>query len=106
MVDAIAILLLKKFYSMQTFKTSKAKEKILSKIRKGLSNYKLPMPFPEVESESVTSVFNQPGNSVEETFAEEFSKLGGKFIYCENEQELLENIHNLYDARGWKQLLC
>jgi L-lactate dehydrogenase complex protein LldG len=91
---------------MQTFKTSKAKEKILSKIRSGLNGYKLPMPFPEAEAESVNSVFKKQELSAEETFAEEFTKLGGKFVYCDNEQEFLENLHSLYDSRGWKDLLC
>jgi L-lactate dehydrogenase complex protein LldG len=32
--------------------------------------------------------------------------LGGKFVFCDNEQQLLEGITNLYDTRGWTQLFC
>jgi len=91
---------------MQILKTSRSRENILSRIRKGLSEESLPIPFPEAEKESVKNLFTNDGFTVEETFADAFIKLGGKFVYCDNEQELLENIHNLYESRGWKQLLC
>jgi L-lactate dehydrogenase complex protein LldG len=91
---------------MQTFKTSKAKEKILSKIRNGLSKGALPMPFPEVEKEDTNTIYHFEDVTPEEAFAEAFNKLGGKFIFCENEEELLEGIHSLYDVRGWKDVIC
>lgn len=92
---------------MQLFKTSKAKENILRKIRTGLQQASLPMPFPEVDKEAVQKAFaTSPDMLPEEQFATEFIKLGGKFIFCENEQELLDDIHILYDQRGWQQLLC
>ena len=91
---------------MSTFKTSKAREKILSKIRTGLSKAKSPMPFPEAEQGNVAALYSHTGLSPEETFAEAFTALGGKFVFCMNEQELLENINALYDSRGWKELIC
>ena len=90
---------------MQTFKTSVARENILSRIRKGLGGQPLPMPFPEAEKEN-DDVYARSGVAAEEVFAEEFIKLGGKFVFCENEQELLDNINILYENNGWKQLLC
>jgi L-lactate dehydrogenase complex protein LldG len=91
---------------MQPLKTSKAKERILGKIRKGLSNEQVPLPFPEAEKENRRHVFEKTEHSIEEQFAEAFIKLGGRFIFCNNEQELLYNIHALYDERGWTELLC
>jgi L-lactate dehydrogenase complex protein LldG len=91
---------------MQTFKTSKSRENILSKIHKNLSQHPLPMPFPEADRESVADVFATSDVSIEETFADAFIRLGGRFIFCENEQDLMNNINSLYDSRGWKQLLC
>jgi L-lactate dehydrogenase complex protein LldG len=91
---------------MQTLRTSKSKEKILSKIRNGLSKAKLEMPFPEVERESMDQIFEKSDLTPEEVFANEFIRLGGKFVFCENEHELLENINALYDNRGWNDLLC
>ncbi|MBS1589968.1 MAG: LUD domain-containing protein [Bacteroidetes bacterium] len=90
---------------MQTLKTSAAREKILGKIRNGLSTAKLPMPFPEVERNDA-DVYAATHLSADELFAEEFIKLGGKFVFCANEQELLDSIHSLADSRGWKQVLC
>jgi L-lactate dehydrogenase complex protein LldG len=89
---------------MQTFKTSKGRENILSKIRKGLSEQSLPMPFPEAEKES--NIYSASELSNEELFAENFIKLGGKFVFCSNEQELLENIGTLYETREWHHMLC
>jgi len=90
---------------MQTFKTSVARENILSKIRKGLAGEPLPMPFPEAEKES-DEVYVNTGIANEELFAEEFIKLGGKFVFCGNEQELMDSINILYENNGWKELLC
>ncbi|MDR3680083.1 MAG: LUD domain-containing protein [Flavipsychrobacter sp.] len=92
---------------MQTLKTSVSKENILSRIRKGLSEDKLPMPFPEVDKDAIKDVFaKDEDSSLEETFATAFINLGGKFIFCDNEDDLAEGIVTLYDNRGWKQLLC
>ena len=90
---------------MQTFKTSVARENILARIRKALSEDKLPMPFPEAEKDT-SGLYTAAGAEVEEVFASEFIKLGGKFIFCDSEQDLLDNINILYENSGWKQLLC
>ena len=91
---------------MHTLKTSQAREKILSRIRSGLNKARLPLPFPEAEQENKAGIYSSSAVSPEEQFADEFIKLGGKFVYCENEQEFLDNIHNLYDSRGWEEVLC
>lgn len=90
---------------MQTFKTSKARENILRRIRNGLAGQPLPMPYPEAEKEG-QAIYTGNDTAPEEIFAEAFIKLGGKFIFCDNEQELLNNIVILYENRGWQQLLC
>ncbi|MBA3829708.1 MAG: LUD domain-containing protein [Taibaiella sp.] len=90
---------------MLTLKTSKARENILAKIRKGLNEGTVAIPFPEVEKDT-SPVFAKSDLSPEETFAEAFIQLGGKFVFCENEQELLGHIADLYESRQWKQLLC
>lgn len=91
---------------MQTFKTSQAKENILRKIREGLRGHALPMPFPEVDNTPAGQALVPAGNMPETDFAEAFIKLGGKFVFCDNEQDLMDSIHALYDQRGWQQLLC
>lgn len=90
---------------MQTFKTSKARENILAKIRKELNGKAVDMPYPETEKRK-ESVYPANEMSLEETFATNFNDLGGKFIFCENEAELVENVLSLSDSRGWKKILC
>lgn len=90
---------------MQSLKTSKAKENILGRIRKSLSNQSLPMPFPEVDKQPA-DVYADTGLFPEEQFAESFNALGGKFVFCANEQELMEQVTALYDTMQWKQLFC
>jgi len=90
---------------MQTFKTSKARENILSRIRKGLGGQPLPMPFPDVEKDN-SAVYPGAAHAPEELFAEAFIGLGGKFIFCENEQDLIDSIVMLNASRDWQQLLC
>lgn len=91
---------------MASLTTSKARENILRKLRAGLERATLPMPFPEVEHADAGGAFADSGLSLEETFAAEFIKLGGKFVYCANEHELLEGMAALHDSAGWNQLLC
>ncbi len=90
---------------MQILKTSKARENILAKIRKGLGSDKLPMPFPEAEKVN-EALYMPPTQSAEEQFAEQFIALGGKFIFCDSEQSFMENIAVLAELKGWKQVLC
>jgi L-lactate dehydrogenase complex protein LldG len=79
-------------------KVSSAKENILKKIRQALSN-PVPVPFPH--SEGTNSIFLNPGE-LEVKFAEEFSALQGKFLYCASEEELFAGLQALIQARKWK----
>lgn len=86
--------------------SARARENILRKLRTGLEQGALPIPFPEVAHLPAEKAFANNGASLEETFATEFIKLGGKFVFCENEQELMYAILALYDDQEWHQLLC
>ncbi len=90
---------------MQTFKTSKGKENILSRIRKELNDASTSIPFPEAEK-SGAPLYAWPIEDMEETFVSAFAKLGGKFVFCENELELMQNILLLKESRGWDDMLC
>lgn len=92
---------------MQTFKTSKAKENILRKLRMALQEESLPMPFPEAEKQSVSSLFTTHTDiTPEESFAAEFTKAGGHFVFCNTQEDLLENLKLLAESRNWTQVLC
>jgi L-lactate dehydrogenase complex protein LldG len=82
---------------------SPAKENILKKIRKALSN-STPLPFPK--SEGSESVFQPVQQELEVEFAEQFSKLQGRFIYCINRQELAFQLSSLVKKMDWHKVYC
>lgn len=82
---------------------SPSKENILKKIRKALT-HSTPLPFPQ--SEGSNSVY-QPSvqeNAVE--FAERFTSLQGKFVFCLNQQELAFQLNSLIRKQGWQKVFC
>lgn len=90
---------------MPIFKTSRARENILSRIRKGLAAAPAPMPYPDAEKDPV-AFFADSGLPADEAFADAFIRLGGKYVFCDNEQDVMDNIALLYEARGWRTMLC
>ncbi|HXS59101.1 MAG TPA: lactate utilization protein [Hanamia sp.] len=84
-------------------KVSSSKEKILKKIREALSN-PVPLPFPK--SEGVASVFKRKEEDLEMIFAEEFTKLSGKFAFCMNDADLKFQLKSLVAQKKWDHIYC
>lgn len=82
---------------------SPSKENILKKIRQALKE-STPLPFPQ--SEGTNSVFQPLKQEAEVEFAEQFTKLQGKFIYCLNQQELAFQLNSLIKKQNWKKVYC
>ena len=82
---------------------SPAKENILKRIRKALSN-PVPLPFPQ--SEGTNSVFMPATEDLEVLFAQEFTSLQGKFAFCVNEEDLLNQVKQLIAAKEWTKIYC
>ncbi len=82
---------------------SPAKENILKRIRKALSQ-STPLPFPK--SEGVETVFHRSAQEPEIEFAEQFTKLQGRFIYCINQQELAFQLGSLIRKMDWQKVYC
>ncbi|MEO7983137.1 MAG: lactate utilization protein [Bacteroidota bacterium] len=82
---------------------STSKENILKKIRKALS-HSTPLPFPQ--SEGNQSVFQPLEQEPEVEFAEQFTKLQGKFIYCINPQEFAFQLGSLAKKQNWEKIFC
>lgn len=82
---------------------SPSKENILKKIRKALS-HSTPLPFPA--SEGNTSVFHPSRQELEIEFAEQFSQLQGRFVFCINRQELAFQLGSLVKKQDWQQVFC
>lgn len=82
---------------------SSSKETILKKIRKALSS-STPIPFPQ--SEGNNSLVLPPAKELEVQFAEEFTRLLGKFAFCLNYDELVVQLDALIATRGWTKVFC
>ncbi|MEI9808450.1 MAG: hypothetical protein WDO16_11615 [Bacteroidota bacterium] len=57
-----------------------------------------PLPFPK--SEGTESVFLPLQQEMAVEFAEQFSKLQGRFVFCINEQETGVSAHQSYQKTG------
>jgi L-lactate dehydrogenase complex protein LldG len=82
---------------------SSGKENILKKIRKALSE-STPIPFPQ--SEGNHSVFQPSRQELEIEFAEQFTKLQGKFVFCVDQRELVGQLIALAGHQSWKKIVC
>jgi L-lactate dehydrogenase complex protein LldG len=80
-----------------------AKENILKRIRQALSN-PVPLPFPQ--SEGASSVFHPPADSLDVVFAQEFTNMQGKFAFCINEEEMLQQLELLIVEKQWSKIYC
>ncbi|RPE13850.1 lactate utilization protein B/C [Chitinophaga lutea] len=84
-------------------KVSPAKENILKRVRNALSQ-PVQLPFPNAEGNN--PVFETKHDGLEMKFAEEFSKLQGKFIFCSSRDELAENLQALVENKEWTHVHC
>jgi L-lactate dehydrogenase complex protein LldG len=80
-----------------------AKNNILKKIRMALA-HPTPLPFPN--SNGTDSVFQPLQQDLIVEFAEQFTSLQGKFIFCEAEKDLLEQFNKLCYQNQWTKLYC
>ena len=82
---------------------SPSKENILKKIRQALA-HPTPLPFPK--SDNNENVFTPLQQEPEIEFAEQFTKLQGRFIYCVNRQELAFQVNSLIKKQDWQKVFC
>ncbi|MCB0823131.1 MAG: lactate utilization protein [Bacteroidales bacterium] len=80
-----------------------SREKILKKIRNALIS-KTENPYPSLDTES--SVYPKLNDSIDIAFAQEFTRIAGKFVYCENEVDLSKNLASLVLEKKWKSVYC
>jgi L-lactate dehydrogenase complex protein LldG len=80
---------------------SPSKENILKKIRKALTQ-STPLPFPQSEGNS--SVYLPSAQELEVEFAEQFTRLTGKFIFCLTWQELAAQLNAVVAHNNWKNI--
>jgi L-lactate dehydrogenase complex protein LldG len=82
---------------------STSREKVLKKVRHALI-YKTDNPFPHVDFDS--PVYKPMGDTPDVNFAQEFTKAGGVFLYCENEAEAAAALSALNIECKWQNIYC
>lgn len=92
---------------MAVFKTSRAKENILKRVREALIQDAVAKPFPEIEQGPPPVLYAPMSRDTpEETFAFEFSRAGGQFIFCNDDKDLAAQLQLLATAKDWKEVVC
>lgn len=81
--------------------TQGSRNKILQKIKQALKN-PVPVPFPDQVSE--TPLFIPTEEELTIGFAEKFTELLGKFVYCADEAELVHQLSQLIIANNWTKV--
>jgi L-lactate dehydrogenase complex protein LldG len=80
-----------------------AKENILKRIQEALVN-PVPLPFPNSEGNTNFYVKTNEDNLV--LFAEEFTKLQGKFAFCSSKENLYQQLSKLIIEKNWSKINC
>lgn len=82
---------------------SATREKVYKNIRNALIE-KTDTPFPDIDAES--KVFKTNTESLDLTLAQEFTKIGGKFAYCEDENDMAEKLKFIIQDNKMDTVFC
>src|SRR6478735_1034778 len=80
---------------------SVAKENILKRIRQALSN-PVPLPFPHSEGSQPVFPLGEDDDAI--VFAQEFTKLQGKFAFCNDDEDLKKQLEQLITEKKWTKI--
>jgi L-lactate dehydrogenase complex protein LldG len=83
-------------------KDTTSKERMLKKVRKALLE-KRDNPYPNLEE---ATLYPSHDDYLEVTFAEQFTLVAGKFVFCEDEMQFIENLLLLADEKSWRKIYC
>jgi L-lactate dehydrogenase complex protein LldG len=78
-----------------------SRSKILNKIKQALKK-PVAVPFPDQVAD--TPIFIPTEQELAIGFAEKFTELLGKFVYCTDEAELVKQLNNLIRTKGWTKV--
>ncbi len=79
------------------------KERMLKQIRKALIE-KTDNPYPRLEETG--PIYKQSDELLEIQFAQEFSKINGQFLFCEDKEQCISDLQQLVVERKWTELYC
>lgn len=88
-------------YKNLAMESQGARSKILQKIKQALKD-PVPVPFPDQVAE--TPIFYPSEQELAIQFAQKFTELLGKFVYCADEAELVHQLSQLIKANQWEKI--
>lgn len=80
-----------------------SREKVLKKVRNALIDQ---IDSPEKDIDWESSVYKEMSDPLDVSFAQEFTKAAGKFLYCENEDDFGNNLKMLAQENDWDSIYC
>lgn len=83
--------------------TTTSKKRMLHKIKQALRN-SVPVPFPEQQNDQ--PIYQPAQESLDVVFAEQFTQLQGKFIFCNNVAEMKMSLQQLLQKEKWNSIFC
>ncbi|MXV14915.1 LutC/YkgG family protein [Hufsiella ginkgonis] len=79
-----------------------SREKMLKKIRKALLE-KRDNPYPNLEEAPLYESYDDYPDIL---FAEQLTMAAGKFVFCEDEIQFIENLLLMADEKNWRKIYC
>lgn len=86
--------------------SNNSKQVFLQQVKEALTQGACPLPFPELTSWDMAQAFQQTDLAPDELFVQQFTAIGGKFVYCTDQQQLFEQLEQLFSARAWTKVFC
>jgi L-lactate dehydrogenase complex protein LldG len=88
---------------MLTTKDTESRERVLKKVRNAL----IPKSKDQYAQVDLTSpIYVEDLDPIELVFAKNFTALTGKFSFCENDQDLVEQLKDTVNQNHWSGILC
>jgi L-lactate dehydrogenase complex protein LldG len=82
---------------------STTREKVLKNIRHALIESS-DNPYPKVDFEA--EIYKPLSEESDINFAIEFSKVGGKFVFCDSAADMLKKVKAVFNDNGWEEAWC
>ena len=82
---------------------STSREKVLKAIRNA-SISQTENPYTDIDFNS--PMYQEITESLDLTFAQEFTRIAGKFVFCENDSEFIQNLKAVLDQQSIKEIFC
>jgi len=81
-----------------------SKENILKKVRKALI-HKSTDQYADIDFKKDIYIHSED-SGLDITFAQQFTDVSGKFVFCENEDDFVDNLRHIANENKWQDIFC